>query len=227
MEHARPVIIIESNLAFEATHTFYDMQRAGVSSWLFMREDSGNIGVRTDNRLKTSMALALSTKLSERTVYWHAAFVHVGIGRDGTRKPDATERIKRELCDQATAAMVTAAIKGGRARPRAAAPPPPVDPGWLRTVRPWWGHHDHLHVRLKCPADSAGCESQPPLAAGDGCNEIAWWEAEEARRAQARREPPPPPIEPPPPPPLPPLPAACQALLESPSGLRATAQRPR
>ena len=38
--------------------------------------------------------------------------------------------------------------------------------GWLRTVRPWWGHHDHLHVRLKCPADSTGCESQPPLAAG-------------------------------------------------------------
>ena len=137
-------------------------------------------------------------------------------------------RIKRELCDQATAAMVTATIKGGRARPRAAAPAPPVDPGWLRTVRPWWGHHDHLHVRLKCPADSAGCESQPPLAAGDGCNEIAWWEVEEARRAQARREPPPPPIEPPPPPPpLPPLPAACQALLEAPAGLRATAQRPR
>jgi len=43
--------------------------------------------------------------------------------------------------------------------------------GWLRTLRPWWGHDDHFHVRLRCPADSPDCEPQKPVADGDGCDE--------------------------------------------------------
>ncbi|MDX2263975.1 MAG: penicillin-insensitive murein endopeptidase [Hyphomicrobiales bacterium] len=43
------------------------------------------------------------------------------------------------------------------------------DRGWLGKVRPWWGHHYHFHVRLTCPADSAGCVNQPPLSGDDGC----------------------------------------------------------
>jgi penicillin-insensitive murein DD-endopeptidase len=111
-------------------------------------------------------------------------------------------RVKRELCDLASQA------RASRKGPDAAA-----EASWLRTVRPWWGHHDHLHVRLKCPADSAGCESQPPLPPGDGCGEIAWWESEEARRGREPRRDPALPI--PPPPPLPPLPSTCQALLDA------------
>ena len=42
--------------------------------------------------------------------------------------------------------------------------------GWLRKLRPWWGHDDHFHVRLRCPADSAACEPQPPVEPGDGCD---------------------------------------------------------
>ncbi|MEM8626674.1 MAG: penicillin-insensitive murein endopeptidase [Pseudomonadota bacterium] len=41
--------------------------------------------------------------------------------------------------------------------------------GWLRKVRPLWGHHYHFHVRLKCPAGSPGCRSQKPIAQGSGC----------------------------------------------------------
>jgi len=41
--------------------------------------------------------------------------------------------------------------------------------GWLRKIRPWWGHHYHFHVRLKCPAGSAGCRDQSPPPVGDGC----------------------------------------------------------
>jgi penicillin-insensitive murein endopeptidase len=52
---------------------------------------------------------------------------------------------------------------------------PAVDRGWLRKVRPWWGHHDHFHVRLPCPEDSPQCEGQPPLGDGDGCGELGWW----------------------------------------------------
>lgn len=31
---------------------------------------------------------------------------------------------------------------------------------WLYKVRAWWGHEDHLHVRLKCPAGEKYCSPQ-------------------------------------------------------------------
>src|SRR6185437_13724565 len=34
---------------------------------------------------------------------------------------------------------------------------------WMAKVRPWYGHDDHIHVRLKCPADSPNCRKQPPV----------------------------------------------------------------
>lgn len=54
------------------------------------------------------------------------------------------------------------------------------DRSWLRTVRPWWGHHYHFHVRLDCPKGSAGCKDQSPPPAGDGCGkELSWWMSDE------------------------------------------------
>jgi penicillin-insensitive murein endopeptidase len=41
---------------------------------------------------------------------------------------------------------------------------------WLRRLRPWWGHDDHFHARLRCPADSPACEPQAPIPEGDGCD---------------------------------------------------------
>lgn len=74
---------------------------------------------------------------------------------------------------------------------------------WLQKLRPWWGHDDHFHVRLHCPAGETACQDQGPTPAGDGCgDELAWWFTDEARQ----------------PPPRPdtaklPLPAACEAIL--------------
>ena len=47
--------------------------------------------------------------------------------------------------------------------------------GWLRKVRPWWGHHYHFHVRLKCPRGSKGCVNQDAPPKGDGCAEAQQW----------------------------------------------------
>jgi penicillin-insensitive murein endopeptidase len=49
--------------------------------------------------------------------------------------------------------------------------------GWAAKVRPWYGHHDHIHVRLKCPADSPNCRAQPPVPGDDGCSDktLAHW----------------------------------------------------
>jgi len=44
------------------------------------------------------------------------------------------------------------------------------DRSWMSKVRPWYGHDDHIHVRLKCPADSPNCRAQPPVPGGDGCD---------------------------------------------------------
>ena len=46
---------------------------------------------------------------------------------------------------------------------------------WLRKIRPWWGHHYHFHVRLKCPTGPSNCENQTPPPVGDGCKEAQGW----------------------------------------------------
>jgi len=63
-----------------------------------------------------------------------------------------------------------------------------ASPRWLAKLRPWWGHHDHFHVRLKCPAGSAECRRQPPVPDGDGCDlSLAWWLTDDARAVATKR----------------------------------------
>jgi penicillin-insensitive murein DD-endopeptidase len=84
---------------------------------------------------------------------------------------------------------------------------------WLYRLRPWWGHEDHFHVRLRCPADSTLCQEQDALDPGDsGCGaDLAWWFSSEAdrewSRLRASREPRR----------FPELPATCAAMPESPT----------
>jgi len=48
--------------------------------------------------------------------------------------------------------------------------------GWMAKVRPWYWHHDHIHVRLKCPEDSPNCRAQPPVPGDDGCGKaLDYW----------------------------------------------------
>ncbi|ALG89005.1 MULTISPECIES: penicillin-insensitive murein endopeptidase [Actibacterium] len=56
-----------------------------------------------------------------------------------------------------------------------------ADRAWLQKIRPLYGHNTHFHIRLKCPAGSAFCQTQRPSVAelskgGDGCDEtLQWW----------------------------------------------------
>lgn len=88
-------------------------------------------------------------------------------------------------------------------------------PGWLAKVRPWYGHHDHIHVRLKCPADSPNCRKQPPVPGDDGCNAKAldYWFSDRVLH-------PPKPTTPAKPPralTLADLPPACKNVLDAPA----------
>ncbi len=49
------------------------------------------------------------------------------------------------------------------------------DKSWLRKIRPWWGHHYHFHVRLKCPSDEDRCQNQAQIPAGTGCKDAQNW----------------------------------------------------
>jgi penicillin-insensitive murein endopeptidase len=89
------------------------------------------------------------------------------------------------------------------------------DRGWLGKVRPMYGHDYHFHIRIKCPAGTTDCESQPPPPPSEGCaaEDFAYWFSDSVLHPK------PPPV--PPPPPKPPLtladlPPACRAVLQAP-----------
>ena len=80
---------------------------------------------------------------------------------------------------------------------------------WLYRLRPWWGHQDHFHVRLLCPADSPTCEEQEALDPADpGCgSDLDWWFSKEADREWGRIRASTEPRK------FPVLPAACSAMV--------------
>ena len=48
--------------------------------------------------------------------------------------------------------------------------------GFLRKLRPWFGHRAHMHVRLNCPSDSPECVLPQPIPEGTGCGyEVDSW----------------------------------------------------
>ncbi len=70
-----------------------------------------------------------------------------------------------------------------------------TDRAWLRKVRPWWGHHYHFHIRIRCPAGSNTCKNQDPPPPGDGCSSaLNWWLSDEPWRPSDKPAKPKPPI---------------------------------
>lgn len=49
------------------------------------------------------------------------------------------------------------------------------DRAWLNKVRPYYGHHEHFHVRLFCQPGSPNCTGQKSTGRGDGCGDLDWW----------------------------------------------------
>ena len=85
----------------------------------------------------------------------HAAFIRTAAEQPEVERIFVNAAIKKELCR----------MQGDK------------HPGWMEKLRPWYKHNDHIHVRLKCPADSPNCRHQAPVPAGAGCDdkEFAYW----------------------------------------------------
>ncbi|HET9717489.1 MAG TPA: penicillin-insensitive murein endopeptidase [Pseudolabrys sp.] len=85
---------------------------------------------------------------------------------------------------------------------------------WMAKVRPWYGHHDHIHVRLRCPSDSPQCRAQTPVSGTDGCSakELDYWFSDKVLHRKVVT-----PTKPPKQIMLADLPAACKTVLEAPA----------
>ena len=82
-------------------------------------------------------------------------------------------------------------------------------------LRPYWGHHYHFHIRMRCPADATNCKPQANIGQGDGCDKsLAWWFTDEPwkpAKPDTKPKPKPRPVM------LGDLPNACSAVLDAPS----------
>jgi penicillin-insensitive murein endopeptidase len=99
--------------------------------------------------------------------------------------------------------LVNAAIKKALCREAGA------DRAWLYKVRPWYGHAEHFHIQIACPADSAECKPPAPPRPSDGCgSELDFWFKESTLH--------PPPSKPRPVLTLARLPPACKQIVKAP-----------
>ena len=87
-------------------------------------------------------------------------------------------------------------------------------PAWMDKVRPWYGHQDHIHLRLRCPADSPNCRHQPPVPSEPGCGkELDYWFSDRVLHPPKPTKP----AKPPRPLMLADLPPACKTVLDAPA----------
>lgn len=115
----------------------------------------------------------------------HGRFIRQAASYPNVARIFVSPAIKRELCQTAGS-----------------------DRDWLRVIRPWYGHNDHIHVRLTCPPGQTGCENQSPSPPGDGCGaDLDYWFTDAPYRPADPSKPPPPPLT------LAGLPRACTDVL--------------
>src|ERR1700760_374098 len=121
---------------------------------------------------------------------------HLSVIRDAAQEP-SVERI-----------FVNAAIKKALCREAKG------DRSWLAKIRPMYGHDYHFHIRIKCPAGSTTCESQPESTEGEACSaaDLAYWFKDEVLHPKPPVEP----AKPKPPLTLAQLPAECRQVLAAP-----------
>jgi penicillin-insensitive murein endopeptidase len=158
-----------------------------VDIWYLLSHVAATRSLRFDERETWSAPSVLIEKSNEiNSALWSLAHEQV---LEAVARASEVERVfvhpsvKRQLCARKTAH------------------------DWLKKIRPWWGHDDHFHVRLKCPQNNPDCRGQEAIPDGDGCDAtLAWWFSEEARQrlAEIRKQPPAP---------MPLLPAQCDAVL--------------
>lgn len=121
----------------------------------------------------------------------HVAFIRTAAEQPGVERVLVNAAIKKEICR----------MQGDK------------HPEWMDKVRPWYGHHDHIHVRLECPEGSPNCRKQPSVPGDDGCGKgLDYWFSDKVLHPKPR----PPGAKPPRALTMADLPPACQTVLAAP-----------
>ncbi len=125
----------------------------------------------------------------------HLKVIRLAARMPGVERIFVNPAIKKALCREATG-----------------------DRSWLQTVRPFWGHNYHMHIRMVCPLGSANCKPQAPVPPGDGCDAAleTWVKKQLPKPKPEKPEKPAKPKSPPPPMMLSDLPAECRAVVNAP-----------
>lgn len=156
-----------------------------------------NHTLSADEREKTSAINLVSADWKHiNTKTWtpqHYDFIRVAAEQPGVERVLVNAAIKQEMCR----------MQGAK------------HPEWMDKVRPWYGHHDHIHVRLACPPDSPSCRKQPPVPETDGCGKaLDYWFSD--RVLHPKPKPPNPNAKPPKSITLADMPPACKTVLAAP-----------
>ena len=172
-----------------------------VDIWFMPMPDRTLSKQERDNMAFTNLVADDWKSLNPKT--WtlaHVAFIKTAAEQPGVERVLVNAVIKQELCK----------VEAGK--PHA----------WLDKVRPWYGHHDHIHVRLACPADSPNCRPQPPVGSEDGCDKksLAVWFSDKVLNPQRS----PTPGKPSKPITMADLPPACRDVLAAPEPKNAQAR---
>jgi penicillin-insensitive murein DD-endopeptidase len=148
----------------------------------------------TDERNKISASNLVATDGKHVNENWtpaDAAFIRTAAEQPDVERVLVNAAIKKRLCE----------MEGKD------------NHSWMDKVRPWYGHNDHIHVRLKCPADSPNCRKQPAVPGSDGCGkELAYWFSDRVLHPK----PSPKPEKPKPGLSMADLPPACKTVLDAP-----------
>lgn len=155
----------------------------GLDVDIWLRLLPGNLMDVAERNSPVSQSAVIPGTSSIDRSFWspaHVELYHAAATLPNVDRIFAHPVIKRELCETVTG-----------------------DRSWLGKIRPWYGHDEHMHVRLRCPDDSPQCRPQSPVPPGDGCgDELAWWFTDGPYQPSST-----------PPAPPPPLPDGCLALL--------------
>lgn len=124
----------------------------------------------------------------------HAAFIRTAAEQPEVERVLVNAAIKKEMCR----------MQGDK------------HPEWMDKVRPWYAHHDHIHVRLECPPGSPNCRKQPSVPGDHGCGKgLDYWFSDKVlgpKKKTADK-----PRKPPKPVTLADLPPACKTVLAAPA----------
>ncbi len=140
-----------------------------VDIWYWLQPDAQYRPLTLEERENLSaISLVDLAKLRIKKDLWkpeHVRMLQMASEQLDSERIFVNPAIKRELCQTIPAAKRE----------------------WLHKLRPWFGHDDHFHVRLKCPAGQASCVTQDPVPPGDGCgSDLDWWFSPEARQKEMK-----------------------------------------